>query len=429
MTNKLLIISIDALGASRLSKQLNHLPNIQQLIQTGTWIQNVEAIYPSLTYPSHTTIVTGVYPSKHGIVNNTYRQPSKQSPDWFWYDQAIQSPTIYQLAKQQGLTTAAFLWPVTARSKIDYNIAEIFPNRIWTNQVLVSLNASTPQFLIQMNKRYGHLRRGIKQPFLDDFITACAVDTIKSKKPDLTLIHLVDLDSACHAHGTDSKEANEALLRQDKRIGLLLNALKEACLAEQTNIAILGDHSQLNVHTMIRLNAFFVQKDWLKLTKKGRIPKKTPFYAKSADGSAYIYQQGDTKIKSDIIYQELLKIEGIESIYQQPVIHEMGADPEALFMVEAKPGYYFIDEAVGHVIEKTNHQDIGQSERYRAVHGYHPSKDDYQTTLLFSGPDIKENQRINQARLIDEAPTFAKLLKLNNFPKNSDGDVIQAIFK
>lgn len=56
------------------------------------------------------------------------------------------------LQKEKGLTTAVFLWPVTAGSKIDYNLAEIFPNRIWTNQVLVSLKASSPLFLYEMNK-------------------------------------------------------------------------------------------------------------------------------------------------------------------------------------------------------------------------------------------------------------------------------------
>lgn len=69
---------------------------------------------------------------------------------------------LYDVAKEKGLTTAAFLWPVTASSKIDYNLAEIFPNRIWTNQVLVSLKASSPLFLYEMNKKYGKLRHGIK---------------------------------------------------------------------------------------------------------------------------------------------------------------------------------------------------------------------------------------------------------------------------
>lgn len=99
--------------------------------------------------------------------------------------------------RQQHRKTAAFLWPVTAGSKITYNLAEIFPNRIWTNQVLVSLKASSPAFLLRMNQKYGHLRRGIQQPELDDFITACAVDTLKHKKPWLTLIHLVDMGIVC----------------------------------------------------------------------------------------------------------------------------------------------------------------------------------------------------------------------------------------
>lgn len=126
-------------------------------------------------------IITGQYPAVHGIINNTKLQPRRQSPDWFWYRKDIQLMPLYDVAKEKGLTTAAFLWPVTAGSKIDYNLAEIFPNRIWTNQVLVSLKVSSPLFLYEMNKKYGKLSHGIKQPWLDDFVTACAVDTIKSR--------------------------------------------------------------------------------------------------------------------------------------------------------------------------------------------------------------------------------------------------------
>ncbi len=84
---------------------------------------------------------------------------------------------------------------------------------------MVSLKASSPAFLLRMNQKYGHLRRGIQQPELDDFITACAVDTLKHKKPWLTLIHLVDMDSMRHRYGVRSDEALAALHRLDQRVG------------------------------------------------------------------------------------------------------------------------------------------------------------------------------------------------------------------
>ncbi len=84
MEKHLFVISLDALGALDL-KDTTDLPVLRELIKTGTHIQEVETIYPSLTYPAHTSIITGHYPATHGIINNTKVQPEKDSPDWYWY--------------------------------------------------------------------------------------------------------------------------------------------------------------------------------------------------------------------------------------------------------------------------------------------------------------------------------------------------------
>ena len=104
-----------------------------------------------------------------------------------------------------------------------------------------------------MNKKYGKLRHGIKQPWLDDFVTACAVDTIKNKKPDLTLIHLVDMDYASPLWGSITT-AKEALHRLDKRVAKIIQATKDTGTYPQTDFVILGDHYQINVDKMIHLN-------------------------------------------------------------------------------------------------------------------------------------------------------------------------------
>lgn len=290
MEQHLFVISLDALGALDL-KDTSDLPVLRELIQTGTHIQEVETIYPSLTYPAHTSIITGHYPKTHGIINNTKIQPEKDSPDWFWYKKAIQVPTLYDLAKEKGMTTAAFLWPVAAKSSIDYNIAEIFPNRFWLTQMMVSLHASSPLFLIDMDRKFGHLRKGINQPELDIFLTASVVDTIKAKKPTLLLTHLVDMDSMRHAHGVHSIEAKAALKRHDNRLAEIIQATKDAGIYENTVFAILGDHYQIDVTHAIRLNVLFAEKGWLTVVD-GKITG-WEVYAKSCDGSCYIYTKNE----------------------------------------------------------------------------------------------------------------------------------------
>ncbi|GEO78169.1 putative nucleotide pyrophosphatase (putative) [Companilactobacillus mindensis DSM 14500] len=423
----LVIISLDSLGFRDINEHRSELPTLNKLVNGGTWVKEVKGIYPTLTYPSHTTIITGQYPNVHGIVNNTKIQTQRRSPDWFWYQKDVKVPTLYDLARKQNLKTAAFLWPVTAGSKINYNLAEIFPNRIWTNQVLVSLKASSPLFILEMNQKYGKLRNGIHQPQLDEFITTCAVDTIKNKKPNLTLLHLVDMDSMRHRYGVRSDEAMEALHRLDNHVAKVIAATKAAGTFEDTNFVILGDHYQINVDKMIHLNTLFAKRGWVTPRPDQTFKNDWRVMAKTCDGCTYIYTRNFDQLER---LRDLLSgVEGIERIYSQQEAIARGADPECTLMVEAKAGYYFTDESErAQVVEKVMPEMMGDADRYQGVHGYAPDKPGYKTTLIFNGPMVKENQTIDQANLVDEAPTFAKLLGLK-FPEPLAGTVLEDVFR
>lgn len=426
--NKLVVISLDSMGFRDLNELRDLVSNLAQLIEKGTWVKKVQGIFPTLTYPSHTSIITGQYPAVHGVVNNTKLQPRRLSPDWYWYRKDVKATPLYDVAREAGMTTAAFLWPVTAGSKIDYNLAEIFPNRIWTNQVMVSLKASSPWFLMQMNHRYGKLRHGIKQPWLDDFITACAVDTLKNKQPDLTLIHLVDMDSMRHRYGVRSDEAKAALQRLDGRVARLIRATKDAGTYDQTNFVILGDHYQINVDKMIHLNQLFAKQGWLtpvdgKTTYKGN----WRVTAKTCDGETYVYTRGNVDLGK--VKQVIAGVEGVEHIYDGAEAVKLGADPKCAFLVEAKPGYYFTDEVNRPaVVEKVDPASLGTHDRYHGVHGYGPNQPNYFTTAIFAGPDVREGATVEGAHLVDEGPTFAALLGLK-YPAPTAGQPIRGVLK
>ena len=431
MSKKLVVISIDAMGAADLTGDLSHLPALKQIKEKGSHIKYVTPVYPSVTYPSHATIITGVYPNKHGIVNNTMIQPSRKSPDWYWYKKDIQVPTLFDVAKKEGLSTAAFLWPTTAKSKITYHIAEIFPNRIWTNQVLVAVRASSPLFLLRMNQKYKHLRQGVKQPYLDDFVTACAMHVLRKKRrsSDLTMIHLTDLDSMRHKFGVFSEEAKQAMKRQDERVQKIIDATKEAGTFEETTFVVLGDHYQMDVKWMIRLNVIFESEGWLNARADGTVRKNWKVYAKTCDGATYIYcKKGYEKLKNKV--QNLIsELEGVESIYTAKEAEEFGADSACLFMVEGKKDYFFIDEAKGEITQSVNAKEIGNPDRYLAVHGYSPVKENYETTMMVMGEGIKKGFEVEKANMTDEAPTLAKILSLETFPSEIDGEVIKEIFE
>lgn len=426
--NKLVVISLDSMGFRDLNELRDLVPNLDKLIAKGTWVKRVRGIFPTLTYPSHTSIITGQYPAVHGIVNNTKLQPRRESPDWYWYRQDVQTTPLYDVAREAGMTTAAFLWPVTAGSKIDYNLAEIFPNRIWTNQVLVSLQASSPWFLLKMNHRYGKLRHGIKQPWLDDFVTACAVDTLKHKRPDLTLIHLVDMDSMRHRYGVRSPQAKEALQRLDGRVARLIRATKDAGTYDHTNFVILGDHYQINVDKMIHLNVLFAQHGWVRpVAGKTTYRNSWRVTAKTCDGETYIYTRGN--VDRGALKQLIAGVEGVQNIYDGAEAVKLGADPQCTFLVEAKPGYYFTDEVNRPaIVEKVDPDSLGTHDRYHGVHGYGPTQPDYFTTAIFAGPGVNQGATVDGANLVDEGPTFAELMGLQ-YPAPTAGQVIAGVIR
>lgn len=434
MTDKpqhLIVISFDALSTHDF-KVINSLPNFSKYIANSSYCKNVCTIYPSLTYPAHATIVTGKYPKNHGIVNNTLLQPNRNTPDWYWFRKYITSTTLYDEAITAGLKVAALLWPVTGRSRIQYNMPEIFPNRKWQNQILVSLFSGSPIYQMMLNYKYGHLRRGLQEPFLDDFVHKSALYTIKNYAPNLMLIHYTDLDSQRHLHGLHSKEAQEALVRHDTRLGEIISTLKEEGLYANSSIVVLGDHSALDEDTVVKPNVLLKDKGFITLGIKGQISDWTAI-CKSCDGSAYIYIKEDSSSNTlEVLHKLLTDLSeapdsGIEAVYTRQLALEMGADPKCSFMLEAKKGYYFSDDTQGELLTKIIPTEIGTKDHSTAAtHGYSPFKADYTTMFFISGTGIKKGIEIPTMNLVDEGPTMASLLDLNL--GNVDGRVISEIF-
>ena len=90
-----------------------HIPNLTRLRREGSYADGVIGVYPTLTYPSHTTIITGRMPAEHGIYSNlSSRQPGKNVGDWFWFANAIKVPTLWDEARAHHMTTGTVFWPV-----------------------------------------------------------------------------------------------------------------------------------------------------------------------------------------------------------------------------------------------------------------------------------------------------------------------------
>lgn len=428
MKNKyVIVISFDAVSEEDL-EFLSKQPNFSKLIKNGALIKNVESVYPSLTYPAHVTIVTGKYPKNHGVINNTVLDFKNDNPDWYWYRKYIKGDTIFDLAEKSGMKTCSILWPVTARSKITYNMPEIFCTKRYDNQILKSALAGSNIYQVNMNKRFGYLRQGMEEPYLDNFATEVAKKTIRELKPNLILLHLIDSDSQKHKYGIENKEVIESLKRHDERLGEIIESLKLAGIYEDSTIIALGDHSQINVNNVIKLNSILMKNDLINVN--GNKIKSYKAIAKSCDGSSYIYLKNKNDVETrkkvrDILNELKNKYSNvIEEVYNNEEIKNLGADINASFMIEAKRGYYFIDDFLGEAIEVID-ESSKIKHKLRASHGYLPSRDNYKTFFIAYGKTIKKGVVLEKGKLINHGPTIAKILDIDL--RDCDGIVEERI--
>ncbi len=416
---RMIVISLDAVGSRDLT-YMRSLPNFKRIWEQSAYCDHVRSVYPSITYPAHCSIVTGQKPCHHGVINNIRIQPQRSGKeDWLWQRKYIQAETIYDAARKNGWKTAALLWPVTARSKIPYCVPEIFPNRDWQNQVMISAVSGPIRYQIDLLGKFGHLLDGVKQPALDHFVTEAAEYTIRKYNPDLFLIHLTDVDTNRHNYGLDAPQVTEAMKRHDERLGRFIKALEETGDMEKTTIVVLGDHCQMDTHTAIYPNYYLKQAGLLRTDDAGRI-RDYDFYAQHCDGACYIYpskatasllRKGEPQQREDRMNRLKTALRqipepGLSRIISRKEARELGADENCVCMLEASPGFYFQNrwEKPEEKVEEMKEHAM------RATHGYLPDLPDYETFFMMSGYKVAAGRNADSMHLWDEGPTLAEIL-------------------
>lgn len=423
-----MVVSFDAVGRKDL-ELLKSLPNFRSFFEGAALCEHVNSVYPSLTYPAHTSIITGRMPKNHGVINNTKLQPKRERADWVYQRKYIKTTTLYDEAKKKGMRTAALLWPVVGKSGIRYAVPEVMVTRRWQNQILVNALNGPVGYQLDINKRFGHLRDGIRQPALDNFIHAAALYTIEKYDPELFLLHLTDVDTNRHIYGVHHEKVTQALRRQDQRLGELLDKLAQTGRMEDTAVILLGDHYQKDAQKIAYMN-YFLQKEGLIRVENGRI-KSWSAAAKSCDGSCYIYLHDSMK-EDAALRRRVREITdglaaradyGIGRVFDAGEAQELGADPDCFLMLEAKDGWVFLDEW------EQESKNVREEKRHfvRGTHGYLPQGEDYQTFFAAKGCGIRGGVVEKEIALWDEGATIAALMGLDL--GKTDGKVIEEILE
>jgi predicted AlkP superfamily pyrophosphatase or phosphodiesterase len=383
-------------------------PYLTLLKRAGAYADGVEGVYPTVTYPSHTSLVTGARPAVHGIVQNRiFEAPTDpQTKAWYWYANALKTETIWTAAKKAGLTTAAVGWPVTVSAEIDYNSPEIYqPGESPATWNLIA-KYTTPGLLEKaLGPDLG------KNQSTDEKLTRISEYIIKSHKPHLLLIHLIELDGVHHRNGPRTKPGIEMAQREDGYVGRIVEATKQAGIFEKTAFFIVSDHGFARISQRFAPNVVLAKEGLITLDENG---KATSWKAAAwpAGGSCAIILRDpadkETEARVTAIFSKFAgsKNRPIKQISNRETLRKMGAIPQAVLMLEGAPGYSFDEALTGPEIK-----DSGET--YRGTHGYLPTSEEMRASLIMYGAGVKPGAKIRLARMIDIGPTIAGLLKLD----------------
>ena len=380
---RLCMISLDAVARPDADRLLR-LPALSALKENGVFCGNVKTVYPTLTYPIHTSLLTGCSPARHGIGHNQPFQPDT-APDmraWYWSVKDIRVKTLHQAAREKGLRCASILWPVSGKNRaVGRNFPEVLPLP-GENPVVKMLRYASPLWVLRMELLYGKTRPSIQQPHLDDYATLLCEKLYQSRRPpDVLTVHLVDCDAMRHRYGVDSPEAHAAMERLDERVGRIVEAARQAPGGSDTLFCVVSDHGQQDAPRGILLDQL--------------LREACGARAQTLGMGAYIFGPDITAAwRALTAHQEEW---GIRRILGEEELRSLGAPENVRLAVDAAPGCCFID----------------RQEETRGEHGFSLDCPQARTLLWLSGPGIPPGQTLKEANLVDIAPTLARALGLS----------------
>lgn len=407
--NHVILISIDGLAAFHLENGKLVLPNIRELIDKGVWPEASQTVFPSVTWPSHATLITGVSPRKHGVINNqmTNRETGVSfHAGTLSRKDAIHSRTLFDAAHEKELTTAAFCWPSTLQdTSIDFNL--LCEGKIQVDSGLIQslLKAGIP-----INSYYEWNQDGKMMQVCRDIILAkSAAEIIRTQKPHLIAIHFLVTDAMQHSWGPDHYISQAALTYADYNIGIIRQAVRDAGLEDRTTFVIVADHGfhsvyhEVNIYPVLKANG---------LQHKVRLhPGRWDVFVEKTN--EFEHERDQPALEK--FFEEVLKIEGLKQIIPNEDFHSLGYP-----QYEESPyvlGQYIIIPDIDTKLEvDTSYVSTERHLRKTPYHhhGYLPDHPRMYPAMVLSGYRIKKGQRIGiLVRNHDVAPTIAEILSLD----------------
>lgn len=411
-----ILISIDGLRPEFYLEERWPAPMIQRMAVEGAHAKKVRGVTPTVTYPSHTTMVTGALPARHGVTNNRPFEAGGESGVWFMVSDSIRVPALWDAVAAHGDISAGVSWPVSARSAIDYNVPEFWSvtgregDLTGPAAQTAALRAEVrPQGLLE------EIEAESLGPFPDyywgynrsreDAVGDIAGHLIEKYRPNLLMVHLNQTDYHQHAEGREGAELRLGVAAVDRAVARMVEAADRAGILDRTAFVVTGDHGFVDVDTRVSPNVWLVEAG-LHEDRPDRGDWRAAWHP--AGGSAFLRLRdpSDTealeRVRADL---EALPpgVKNLFRVVEKEELIERGADPEAVLALAAEPGVYLGGATGGPAITPGS----------GGAHGYFPELDYVHTGFVAWGAGVAEGHTVPLMHLVDVAPTIAALLDLD----------------
>ncbi|SIO62492.1 Predicted pyrophosphatase or phosphodiesterase, AlkP superfamily [Singulisphaera sp. GP187] len=402
------VITIDGLPSSYFNDPHASLPVIRGLAKSGVAaVDGMQVSNPSVTWPNHTTLMTGVHPETHGVLFNgglerssvtkaVHVNPKKTQQE------LVKVPLLFDVIKEAGLTSAAINWPCTRGStSIDDNFPDV-PDEIQHSSPRL-VKELTESGVLRHFKDGGSIVR-------DEVWTDAACHVIRQRKPRLLAFHLLNLDSTHHKYGPNSAPGYTAAALCDAMVGRVVKAIDDAGLRDRTTIFVVADHGFAAIQKSISPNAV-LRREGLITVEKGKITSaRAMVIPEGGTGLVYLTDPETATQDAETVRRLFQGAEGIVAVLgpddfaryhmPTPATHK---DMANLILV-AKDGYTVGGSTAGDEFVVENKAGNTGS------HGFVSTEPKMNAIFVASGSGIKPGVKLKSLDNSDVAPTAARLL-------------------
>lgn len=399
------LITLDGFPARALDDPRLPMPTLRALQAGGAWARTMQPVNPTVTWPNHTALITGVNARGHHVLaNGLIVLPEDGSAvdvkPWVPRTRLVQAPTLYDALAARGMTTGQVDWvAIYDAEHVQWSFAEkpVVDNPV--SRDLIRDGHATAEQITAF---------GDSSPaWRDQIYTDAGIDILVHHTPNLLLLHLLQTDTLQHGYGPLTPAAYDAYAYADAQIKRVMDAARASGLLERITFVIASDHGFATYTHSIRANALLAQLGLL--TKDGDVYKgKAWALAEGGEASVFIRDKAHYREQLARLGEAFAKMPGVASVhgvedfarFGLPTPGESDQAPD-LYLV-AKPGYAFQPGVDAPVVEDT----VGP----KGAHGYLNTDSDMQALFIASGAHIKPGTALGAISNLRVAPTLARLL-------------------